>query len=188
MKVKRSFFSAILLGLVLLLSACSKGDNTDESYPNPIDESDPNPIDESYPYPDGKVFFTHPPIDISGAQYFIGIGAPNVLPKDHGGFALAAPYVFPASVPVLAVADGVIIRASNGTRAVPPIPDAPENLWGREYDDHLLVLKVSTDVQVNYAHITTFHPTLAAELGNIPKDEVGHNVAVQVQGGDTLGF
>ncbi len=172
MKVKRSFFSAILLGLILLLSACSKGDN----------------IDESYPYPDGKVFFTHPPIDISGAQYFIGMGEPNVLPKDHGGFALAAPYVFPASVPVLAVADGVIIRASNGTRAVPPIPDAPENLWGREYDDHLLVLKVSKDVQVNYAHITTFHPTLAAELGNLPKDEVGHGVAVQVQGGDTLGF
>jgi hypothetical protein len=134
------------------------------------------------------VFFTHPPIDIAGVKWFIGMGEPNVMPKDHGGFTLAAPYVFPASVPVLAVADGVIILASNGTRTVPPIPDAPETLWGREYDDHLLVLKVSESVTVNYAHVTTFHPTLEAKLGNLPKDEVGHDVAVVVQGGDTLGF
>lgn len=89
------------------------------------------------------------------------MGEPNVLPKEHGGFVLAAPYVFPANVPVFAVADGVIILASNGTRTVPSIPDAPESLWGRAYDDHLLVLKVSTTLTVNYAHITTFHPTLA---------------------------
>ncbi len=150
--------------------------------------SDGNSILDNYSFPDGKVFFTHSPIDIAGVKWFIGMGEPNVLPKDHGGFALAAPYVFPASVPVLAVADGVIIRASSGTRAVPPIPDAPEALWGREYDDHLLILKVSESVTVNYAHVTTFHPTLAAELRDLPKDEVGHEVAVVVQGGDTLGF
>ena len=147
-----------------------------------------NSILDSYPFPDGKVFFTHGPIDISGAIWFIGMGEPNVMPKDHGGFTLAAPYVFPASVPVLAVADGVIILASNGTRAVPNIPEAPESVWGREYNDHLLVLKVSKSVQVNYAHITTFHPKLGAILENLPKDEVGHNVAVEVHGGDTLGF
>lgn len=145
-------------------------------------------IVDSYPFPDGKVLFTHSPIDIGGAKWFIGMGEPNVMPKDHGGFVLAVPYVFPASVPVLAVADGVIILASNGTRAVPNIPDAPQSVWGREYNDHLLVLKVSKSVQVNYAHVTTFHPTLATKLGNLPKDEVGHNVAVEVQGGDTLGF
>ena len=109
---------------------------------------------DNYPFPDGKVFFTHAPIDISGAMWFIGMGEPNVMPKDHGGFALATPYVFPASVPVLAVADGVIILASNGTRTVPNIPDAPESVWGHEYDDHLLVLMVSKTVQVNYAHVT----------------------------------
>lgn len=162
----------VLVAFLLAAPACGDGDS----------------ILDSYPFPDGMVFFTHPPIDVAGAMWFIGMGEPNVLPKDHGGFSLAAPYVFPASVPVLAVADGVIILASNGTRAVPPIPDAPEALWGREYDDHLLVLKVSESVTVNYAHVTTFHPTLAAELGDLPKDEVGHKVAVVVQGGDTLGF
>ncbi len=143
---------------------------------------------DTYPFPEGRVFFTHPPIDFAGAQWFIGMGEPNVMPRDHGGFALAAPYVFPASVPVFAVADGVIIRASHGRRAVPAIPDAPEALWGREYDDHLLVLKVSESIQVNYAHVTDFHPTLAAQLTDLPMDEDGHDVEVLVQGGDTLGF
>lgn len=162
----------ILVAFFLAANACSDGDS----------------ILDNYSFPDGKVFFTHTPIDIDGAMWFIGMGEPNVLPKDHGGFSLTNPYVFPASVPVLAVADGVIILASNGTREVPPIPDAPEAVWGRKYDDHLLVLKVSESVTVNYAHITTFHPTLAVELGNLPKDEIGHNVAVVVNGGDTLGF
>ena len=161
----------VLVALVLATLACG-GDS----------------ILDSYSFPDGMVFFTHSPIDLAGAKWFIGMGAPNVLPKDHGGFFLAAPYVFPASVPVLAVADGVIILALNGTREVPPIPDAPESVWGREYDDHLLVLKVSESVLVNYAHVTTFHPTLAAELDDLPKDGVGHNVAIVVQAGDTLGF
>lgn len=170
--MRNCFKYSVLVAFVLAVPACGDGDS----------------ILDSYPFPDGMVFFTHPPIDVAGAMWFIGMGQPNVMPKDHGGFFLAAPYVFPASVPVLAVADGVIILASNGTRAVPAIPDAPEALWGREYDDHLLVLKVSESVTVNYAHVTTFHPTLAAELGDLPKDEVGHKVTVVVQGGDTLGF
>jgi hypothetical protein len=145
-------------------------------------------IVDSYPFPKGKVFFSSPPIEVSGARWFVAMGEPNVQPKDHGGFVLKEPYVFPASVPVLAVADGVIIRASLGTRSVPPIPDAPEALWGRQYDDHLLVLKVSETIDVNYAHITDFYPPFAAKLGNIPRDEVGHKVEVIVHGGDTLGF
>ncbi len=163
----------LLLGSVFLFSGCTK---------------DKDSILDDYPFPDGKVYFTQSPIGLSGVKWFIGMGEPNVLPKEHGGFILAAPYVFPANVPVFAVADGVIILASNGTRAVPSIPDAPESLWGRTYDDHLLVLKVSTTITVNYAHITTFHPTLAEKLGNLPKDEVGHKVAVAVHGGDTIGF
>ena len=143
---------------------------------------------DSYPFPEGKVFFSHAPIDISGARWFIGMGEPNVVPKDHGGFALAEPYVFPASVPVLAVADGVVIRASLGTRSVPAIPDAPAALWGRQYDDHLLVLKVSETIEVNYAHVTDFQPAFEAKVGNLPRDEVGHDVEVVVKGGDTLGF
>ena len=170
--VRNCLMYTVLAAFLLAAPACGDGDS----------------ILDSYPFPDGRVFFTHPPIDVAGAMWFIGMGEPNVMPKDHGGFVLAEPYAFPASVPVLAVADGVIIRASNGTRAVPNIPDAPAALWGREYDDHLLVLKVSESVLVNYAHITTFHPTLAAELDDLPKDEAGHNVAIVVQAGDTLGF
>jgi hypothetical protein len=89
---------------------------------------------------------------------------------------------------VIAVADGVLIMASHGTRQVPSIPDAPMALWGTQYEDHLLELKVSKDVIVNYAHITTFHPNLIAQIGNLPNDEAGHKIAVEVKAGDTLGF
>ena len=134
------------------------------------------------------MLFTHAPIDPAGALWLLPMGEANVMPRDHGGFALVAPYTFPANVPVLAVADGVIILASNGTRTIPPIPDAPEAIWGRAYDDHLLVLKVSQSIQVNYAHVTDFHPSLEAQLPSLPKDEIGHQVAVEVKAGDTLGF
>ncbi len=144
--------------------------------------------EDAYPYPEGDVYFSSAPIDVHGVKWFISMGDPNVLPKDHGGFVLKQPYVFPASVPVLAVADGVIITASHGTRSVPSIPDAPQELWGMEYEDHLLQLKISKNVIVYYAHITAFHPDLAAKIGDLPNDEVGYQVHVEVKAGDTLGF
>jgi hypothetical protein len=47
---------------------------------------------------------------------------------------------------------------------------------------------VSRDVIVNYAHITTYHPNVIAEIGVLPNDEVGHEVEMIVKAGDTLGF
>ena len=149
---------------------------------------DKSSILDTYPFPEGEIFFTSAPIDVQGVKWFIGMGEPNVLPKDHGGFVLKNPYVLPAGVPVLAVADGVVIMASHGTRAIPSIPDAPQALWGTEYEDHLLELKVSKNVTVNYAHVSAFHPAIAAQIGDLPKDEVGHHVEVVVKAGDTLGF
>lgn len=138
--------------------------------------------------PVGTVALGGAPIDLSGATWFFPMGEPNVLPKDHGGFTLADPYTFPASVPVLAVADGIVTAVSHGRRSVPPIPDAPPSVWGREYDDHLLTLQVSTTMTVNYAHLTDWHPAFEAKLPSIPVDERGHRVSVPVRAGDTLAF
>ena len=141
-----------------------------------------------FDYPEGRVFFSHPPVDIAGAEWFGPMGGLNVLPKDHGGFILKEPYKFPASVPVLAVADGVIIRVSNGTREVPPIPDAPEAVWGRQYDDHLIELKVSETITVNYAHVTEWGPATEEEFGDMEKTEEGKSVSLVVSAGDTIGY
>jgi hypothetical protein len=165
-----SSWALTLLLFVMLWSSCDKS------------------LLDTYDFPEGDIYFSSAPLDVDEVQWFISMGDPNVLPKDHGGFVLKHPYVFPASVPVLAVADGVIILASHGTRSVPSIPDAPQGLWGMEYEDHLLQLKVSKDVTVNYAHITTYHPDLVAKIGVLPNDEVGHDVEVEVKAGDTLGF
>ena len=149
---------------------------------------DGDSITDSYPFPEGKVFFTHPPLELSGAESFISMGEPNVLPKDHGGFPLANPYRFPPSTPVFAVRDGVIIKVRHGIRAVPEIPDAPEAVWGREYDDWAFVLKVSETLSVNYAHVSDLHADILAQVGNIPTDEHDRSVSIVVEGGDTLGF
>jgi hypothetical protein len=141
-----------------------------------------------FDYPDGKVSFSSPPVEISGAESFGPMGGLNVLPKDHGGFHLREPYRFPASVPVIAVANGVIVRVSNGTREVPPIPDAPEEVWGRQYDDHLIELKVSETITVNYAHVSAWGPATEAEFGDMPKSEEGRNVEFVVSAGDTIGY
>ncbi len=147
-----------------------------------------NPVLDAYPFPDGQVFFTHPPLDLAGALSFIPMGAPNVQPKDHGGFPLRFAYRFPAATPVLAVRGGVIFEVRHGFREVPPIPDAPEALWGRQYEDWAFRLQVGRNVIANYAHVTVLHPGLRAAFGDIPTDEQRRQVGVVVQGGDTLGW
>ena len=164
--------SRILLVLLLLAAAgCKDGGNS---------------ILDSYPFPEGKVFFTYPPIDFAGVQSFIGMGEPNVFPKDHGGFPLLHPYTLPANVLVMAMASGVIINVVPGTRTIPDW--APASVKGRSYTDYGLNLKVSTTITVNYAHVTTLHPAILAKLGNLPADERGHEVAVPLAAGDTIGW
>ena len=138
--------------------------------------------------PTGTVALRIAPIDLSGASWFFPMGGPNVLPGDHGGFDLTEAYVFPAATAVLAPADGIVVEVSHGRRAVPSIPDAPPSVWGREYDDHLLRLRVSTTVTVNFGHLTDWHPAFEAKLPSIPVDERGHRVSVPVRAGDTLAF
>jgi len=147
-----------------------------------------DPVGGDYDFPPGRVTFSHLPIDLSGVISFVPMGEPNVLPKDHGGFPLANAYRFPASTAVLAVADGVVVQVSNGIREVPPIPDAPQQLWGTQYDDHLIRLKVSETITVNYAHVTDFHPAFAAKVGSLSRSEEAIDVFVPVEAGDTLGF
>ncbi len=138
--------------------------------------------------PQGGILFSHSPVELTGVTGFVAMGEPNVLPKDHGGFPLLAPYTLPASVPVLAVASGVIIVAVRGTRFLPDFPTLPPADRGRAYDDWGLVFQVSSTMQARYAHISMLHPDLLAVLGGQPADDIGRNVEVPVSAGDTLGW
>jgi hypothetical protein len=145
-----------------------------------------------YPFEKGKVILMHSPIDLNGIKYFFPMGGLNVQPKDHGGFVLKNPHVFPANIPVFAVADGVVIRISYGKREIPPIEDAPKSSWYKTYDDHLIQLKVSETMIINYAHVTDFHPDFAAKLPDQKIDKEGRDmeveVEVEVHEGDILGY
>jgi hypothetical protein len=163
--------TATSLGLVLLACGDSVG-----------------PPGGNYPFPPGKVFFSHPPIDLGGVASFVAMGEPNVFPRDHGGFPLLVPHTLPANIPVFAVADGVVVLTSNGVRAIPDVEWVPESLRGQEYDDHLIQLKVSETIIVNYAHVTDFHPSFAEKVGDLPRTESGIEVFVPVEAGDTLAF
>lgn len=149
--------------------------------------TDPSGADLSQ-LPEGGVLFAHSPVDLTGVTGFVPMGEPNVMPKDHGGFPLLSPFTLPASVPVMAVARGVIIVAVRGTRALPARPPVPPGDWGRRYDDWGLVIQVSSTMRAKYAHVSMLHPDLLAVLGGQPADETGRNVAVSVGAGDTLGW
>jgi len=135
--------------------------------------------------PKGKVYFEHAPVDLDQMKTFDAMGEPNVLPKEHGGFTLKNPYQLPADVPVYAVASGVIVLASHGTRHI-EAPHSP-NL-GMSYDDHLIVLMISSDIRVNYAHISRLNYVLLPELEELPVDERGHNVELSINAGDIIGW
>ena len=157
-----------LSALALALAGCGDGSSITDTLPK------------------GNVLFAHAPIDLSGVEIHQPMGEPNVLPRDHGGFGLLSPYAFPPSVPVIALAGGVIVTAQRGTRVVPEF--APEPVRGRSYDDWGLFVQVSSTMRANYGHVTALHPTLMAALGGQPADETGHNVSVPIAAGDTIGW
>jgi hypothetical protein len=134
---------------------------------------------DSYPFPVDPVFFDYVPVDLTGVSYFVPMGEPNVYPKDHGGFPLVSPLTLPADVPVFAVRSGVIIVAGRGTRFLPD---------GTPYDDYRIRLQISKNVIVNYAHVSALNFTLLPELEDLPVDEMGHDVEIIVQSGDTIGW
>ena len=142
----------------------------------------------NFPFEKGRVELTHTPIDLNGIEYFFPMGELNVQPKDHGGFTLKGAYQFPANTAVYAPADGVVIQVSHGQREVLAIPDAPQNVWHQTYDDHLLILKVSETMMINFAHITDWSSEFEAKLPNKKFGEEGTDVAIEVNAGDILGY
>ncbi|MEP7269060.1 MAG: hypothetical protein ABI844_15685 [Saprospiraceae bacterium] len=134
---------------------------------------------DTYSFPDEPIFFDHVPIDLDGVRSFVPMGEPNVYPKDHGGFPLKNPQVLPASIPVFAVASGVIIIVGRGIRHLPN---------GTEYDDYRIRLQVSKNVVVNFGHISELNFDLLPELHDLPIDEMGHEASNVVKAGDIIGW
>jgi hypothetical protein len=168
----RLFYVLITLSFLIVFLNCNRNDNT---------------ILISYPFPEGKVYFEFLPIELSGAAYFVPMGEPNVLPKDHGGFPLRNPYTLPASIPVYSVADGVIVVAGRGICYMDH-PALPPELQGTAYDDFHFILQISTTIRINYAHVSALNFDILPELENLEADERGHNVKIIVQAGDILGW
>jgi hypothetical protein len=137
--------------------------------------------------PEGKVFFEYVPVDLDGIQSFVGMGDLNVLPKTQGGFPLKNPFQLPATIPVYAVAKGVIVTASAGTRQIPDFAFPVQNR-GKIYDDHSIKLMISKTIRVNYGHISKLNYDLLPELRDLPVDERGHNVEIPVNSGDIIGW
>ncbi|MBR9999542.1 MAG: hypothetical protein KFF73_11255 [Cyclobacteriaceae bacterium] len=126
-------------------------------------------------------------MELAEVVSFVPMGEPNVLPKDHGGFLLKNPFTLPADIPVFAVASGVIIVAGHGTRYLEH-PSVPPDLQGTPYDDYHLILQISKSARVNYGHISALNFGILTELEDLPADEMGRNVEVEVKAGDILGW
>ena len=153
----------VLTPLLVLAAGCA--DSSDPAAPDGQD---------TYPYPVGKVFFSHPPVELDRVFLFESMGALYTpYQEDHGGFFhLDVFEADPPAIPVIAPADGqvTVIRTHEGT------------IDGLE---HAVRLKISTTIEVLWGHVGRLSDRLAAEAGPLG---TSRDVEIPVVAGEVIGY
>jgi hypothetical protein len=125
--------------------------------------------------PKGHVDFTHLPLDLDDVTDFIGLGAMQVFPKDHGGFFVknwAADA--PSNKPVFAPVDGVIT-----------VVDVA-NFRAEGDLDLSITLNISSTIYIRYGHVDELSENIISQLGTLA---LGSNrVNIKVRGGEQIGW
>jgi len=159
------FYYLALIAIVLLFISCGEsGMNVD-------------PNMDSYPYPEGKIYFTYPPVGLEGIANFSPRGAVDVLPKPHAGAYLKHYGLFPTTTPIYAMADGQIIGLGEYFTDTSFGPLA----------EHTIVIKHSTTMTVKYGHVGELSEKISSQLP--PLTERSDNVlTIPVSAGDTIAW
>jgi hypothetical protein len=127
------------------------------------------------PYPEGRITFTHLPMDAELSTGFIGLGNLNVLPEDHGAFLTSPEAVGqPATIPVYAPADGWIEGLIYDSLA-----------WGRDLS---MRIRYSTTVWTNYGHLSDFAPDIWTASGLLDKGFGDYRVYIPVSAGQIVAY
>ncbi|MGK7394575.1 MAG: hypothetical protein ACNS62_08375 [Candidatus Cyclobacteriaceae bacterium M3_2C_046] len=148
-----------LLFITLFLLACQTENEID-----PPDEEPP-----VYDFPQGKIYFTYPPVQLEGIYFIEPRGRMDPPPSPHGGFHHKQLGFDVTTIPVYAMADGLV------------------RVLGQSGVDYFTVVQFSTTLQATYGHVGRFHGKLDQVFGDL-KDQALFEVNIEVKAGDTLGF
>ncbi len=159
------FYYIVSIGLVILFSGCGE---------NKMDE---DPYFDDYPYPEGKIYFTYPPVGLEGTSMFAPRGRVDVIPKPHGGAMPKHFGLYSTTTPIYAMADGQIIGAGKYYTDTPLGPLA----------EHILVIKYSTTLSVRYGHVGELSEKISAQMP--PLNERSDNfLTIPISAGDTIAW
>ena len=152
--------TTVALCILFAFIGCDSSDSGDENIGN---------------LPLGHVNFTHLPVELNDVTEFIGLGAMQVFPKDHGGFFVknwAADA--PSSKPVYAPVDGVITVIDVAT------------FRDKGDQDLAITLDVSSTIYIRFGHVDELSDNILAQLG--PLASGSNRVSVKVTGGEQIGW
>lgn len=159
--------AAIILCLFIAFSGCDSSDTGSDGSVS-SDENIKN-------LPKGHVNFSHLPVDLDDVTDFIGLGAMQVFPKDHGGFFVKdwAPSA-PSDKPVYAPADGVIT-----------VIDL-DNFRDGGDQDLSVTLNLSSTIYIRFGHVDELSDNILSQLGSLKSGS--NRVSVVVTGGEQIGW
>lgn len=127
------------------------------------------PEQKGYEYPEGKIFFEYPPLELAGAAFYEPMGSMDVFPQDHGGIVHYEYGVEKPKTPIFAMADGAIIELGKGG------------------DDYFMIVKYSTTVMTKLGHVGRFADFIIDQTGPV-NEGMPLMTEIPVKSGDTIGY
>ncbi|SDL20834.1 M23 family metallopeptidase [Kriegella aquimaris] len=165
-------FSNIFISLTLVFIfsfstwSCGKDDPKE-----PMKEEMEEEMEEEvgYNYPEGKIFFDFPPMDLDGAYFYEPMGFMGVFPQDHGGFIHFEYGVDEPTTPIYAMADGVVteLGASGG--------------------DLFMTVKYSTTISGKLGHVGRFANFILDQTEPVIEGSP-LDVEIEVKSGQIIGY
>lgn len=123
----------------------------------------------------GHVDFTHLPVDLDDVTEFIGLGAMQVFPKDHGGFFVKNwDADAPSLKPVYAPANGIITLVDLA------------NFRAKGDDDLAIRLDVSSTIYIRFGHVDALSENILSQIGSLKFGE--NRVSIAVSAGEQIGW
>ena len=122
-----------------------------------------------YNYPEGKIFFDFPPMDLAGAAAYEPMGSFGVFPQDHGGFYHFEYGVDEPKTPIYAMANGVVTEL------------------GKSGDDLFMTVKYSTTISTKLGHVGRFAKFILDQTDPVIEGSP-QDVEIEVTSGQIIGY
>lgn len=165
--IVKIFISSTLVFLFLFTTGSCGKDDPKEPKKEEMEEEMEEEV--GYNYPEGKIFFDFPPMDLDGAAAYEPMGGFGVFPQDHGGFYHFEYGVDEPTTPIYAMADGVIIELGAGG------------------GDLFMTIKYSTTISTKLGHVGRFADFISDQTDPVIEGSP-LDVEIEVKSGDIIGY